>query len=392
MNFTARLLKILAVIQCTSEDVISSDPADTCISVLKKSELFDDIVLAVPKLGNYSIFEGLSKKWNVNLFFGSNYNLAERIYEASKRFKPDIIVRVLLRRFYVDMDLINSLILKLQEGHDYINLDNNVNNEIAADVCTFHALQRAVELIKELPNDYKSNSFRFNPWRFMVVNSSFRIFKFSYKKKWNDEKLKLIQEKILNLMKEEDAAQPVDSNEPINRYRFISQFIEKTDNVLDLACGKGAGTDIISDYAKEVSGIDYDKKYIIDAKLKFSKPNLKFILGSDELLEGFEEQFDKVISTHTMEHVSDDKLFLKRIRNSLKRNGKLILEVPRLHPYPIGKPLWPHHKREYEKNSLEKLIQKVGFEIEAAFGGNRRDYVDVNDARDAFLYVCKKIS
>ena len=119
---------------------------------------------------------------------------------------------------------------------------------------------------------------------------------------------------------------------------------------------------------------------------------MKFILGSDELLEGFEEQFDKVISTHTMEHVSDDKLFLKRIRNSLKRNGILILEVPRLYPYPIGKPLWPHHKREYEKNSLEKLIQKVGFEIEAAFGGNRRDYVDVNDARDAFLYVCKKVS
>ena len=34
----------------------------------------------------------------------------------------------------------------------------------------------------------------------------------------------------------------------------------------------------------------------------------------------------------------------------------------------------------------------VGFEIETAFGGNRRDYVDVKDARDAFLYVCKKIN
>lgn len=385
-------MKILAVIQCTSEDIISTDPDDTCISALKESELFDDIVLAVPKLGNYSIFEGLSKKWNVDLLFGSNYNVAERIYNASKRFEPDIIVRVLLRRFYVDMDLINSLILKLQEGYDYINLDNNINNETAADVCTFYALQRAVELIKELPNDYKSNSFRFNPWRFMVVNSSFRIFKFSFEKKWNTEKLKLVQEKITSLIKEEDAAQPVDSNEPINRYRFISQFIEKTDSVLDIACGKGAGTDIISDYAKEVYGIDYDKKYITDAKLKFSKPNLKFILGSDELLDGFKERFDKVISTHTMEHVSDDKLFLKRIRNSLKFNGKLILEVPRLYPYPIGKPLWPHHKREYKKNSLEKLILNVGFEIETAFGGNRRDYVDVSDARDAFLYVCKKNS
>ena len=73
----------------------------------------------MPKLGNYSIFEGLSKKWNVNLFFGSNYNVAERIYNASKRFEPDIIVRVLLRRFYVDMDLINSLILnKTNENVD----------------------------------------------------------------------------------------------------------------------------------------------------------------------------------------------------------------------------------------------------------------------------------
>jgi len=385
-------LKILAVIQCTSEDIISTNPDDTCISVLKKSELFDDIVLAVPKLGNYSIFERLSKKWNVNVFFGSNYNVAERIYNAAKSFEPDIVVRVLLRRFYIDMDLTNSLILKLQEGYDYINLDNNVYSEVAADVCTFTALQRTVELVKELPNDYKSNLFRFNPWRFMEVYSNFKIFKFSYKKKWNGDKIKSIQKKIKNLMKEEDEAQAVDSNEPINRYRFISQFIEKTDNVLDLACGKGSGTEIISDYAKEVSGIDYDKKYITTAKLKFSKPNLKFILGSDELLEEFEEQFDKVISTHTMEHVSDDQLFLKRIRNSLKPNGKLILEVPRLFPYPIGKPLWPHHKREYEKDSLEKLIQKVGFKIETKFGGNRRDYVDVKDARDAFLYVCKKIN
>ena len=385
-------MKILAVVQCTSEDVISTNPEDTCISALKKSKLFDDIVLAIPKLSNYSIFEELSKKWNVSVFFGSNYNVAVRIYNASKNFEPDIVVRVLLRRFYIDMDLINSLILKLQEGYDYINLDNNIYPEVAADVCTFPALKRVVELIKELPDDYKSNSFRFNPWRFMEVNPSFKIFTFLYEKKWNDEKVKLIQEKIKNLMKEEDEAQPVDSNEPINRYRFISQFIEKTDNILDIACGNGAGTRIISDFAKEVFGIDYDEKYINNAKSKFSKPNLKFILGSDELLEEFKEQFDKVICTHTMEHVSDDKLFLKRIKYSLKPNGKLILEVPRLCPYPLGKPLWPDHKREYEKDSLGKLIQKAGFEIETMFGGNRRDYVDVNDARDAFLYICKKIN
>ena len=153
----------MAVIQCTADDVTSDNPDDTCITSLKDSGLIDNIVLAVPKLGNYKVFSELSKKWNVDLYFGSNYNVAERIYNAAKPFSPIIIIRVLLRRFYIDMDLVSTMILKLKEGFDYINLDNNVYNEIAADVCTFDAIKKSVKLLQELPDDYKSNSFRFNP-------------------------------------------------------------------------------------------------------------------------------------------------------------------------------------------------------------------------------------
>jgi len=34
-------------------------------------------------------------------------------------------------------------------------------------------------------------------------------------------------------------------------------------------------------------------------------------------------------------------------------------------------------------------LKKAGFEIEQAFGANRRNYVNVKNARDSFLYVCK---
>ena len=390
LNLGTRSLKILAVIQCIAEDVNSSNPDNYCISPLKKADFIDNIVLAVPKLGNFSIFDTLSKKWNIDVFYGSNYNVAERIYNASKKYSPDLVIRVLLRRFYIDLDLVKTMITKIKEGYDYVNLDNNVYNEVGADVSTFKALKLAIKLLKKLPNNYQTKTFRFNPWRFMECNNKFKITTLDYKKKWSQARINRVQQKILKLLKnEEDSAQPVDQNEPVNRYRFISKFIKKNDVVLDIACGRGGGSEILSHFAKEVYGIDYNSNYISYAASKFNRLNLKFILGTDELLEDFKSKFTKVISAHTMEHVNDDNLFLQRIRNCLKNNGKLILEVPRLAPYPLGKPLWPHHKREYTQKSLEYILKKAGFTTERAFGANRRTYVNVKNARDSFLYICK---
>ena len=383
-------MKILAVIQCIAEDVHSSNPDNYCISPLKKADFIDNIVLAVPKLGNFSIFDTLSKKWQVDVFYGSNYNVADRIYNASKKYSPDLVIRVLLRRFYIDLDLVKIMISKIKEGYDYVNLANNIYNEVAADVSTFKALKLAVKLLKKLPNNYQANTFRFNPWRFMECNNKFKTATLEYKKKWSNTRINKIQQKLIRLIEnQEDSTQSVDQNEPVNRYRFISKFIKKNDVVLDIACGKGGGSKILSHVAKEVYGIDYNLKYISYAESKFNKPNLKFLHGTDKLLEDFKSKFDKVVSAHTMEHVNNDNLFLQRIRNCLKSNGKLILEVPCLTLYPLGKPLWPHHKREYTQKSLEHVLKKVGFDIEQAFGANRRNYVNVKNARDSFLYICK---
>lgn len=382
-------MKILTVIQCTADEVHSTDPNDYCITPLQNSKIFDAIVLAVPKIGNFSIFDKLAKKWKVDVYYGSKYNVAERVHNASKKYFPDIVVRVLLRRFYVDLNLIKVMINAL-DGYDYVNLDNNVNTEVAADVSTFGAIKKAVKLLKKLPNNYESNSFRFNPWRFMECNNAFKITTLTYKEKWSETQINRTRKKIQFLLNnEEDWAQPIDENSPVNRYKFISKFIEKNDVVLDIACGKGGGSVILSEVAKQVYGIDYNLNYISYAKSKFNKNNLEFIHETDEFLEKIQLKFDKVVSAHTLEHVEDDEIFLKRIRKSLKKDGKLILDVPRFFPYPLGIPLWPVHKREYTKESLENILNKTGFEIETAYGINRRNYVNVKNARDSFLYVCR---
>ena len=117
--------------------------------IKKKSELGNKIKSIIDKgmlvqdnITNDLIEKVLSNKkyFNSLIFDGypRNLNQAKNLDELIKKYKqklscvlslkvePDIVVRVLLRRFYIDMDLTNSIILKLQEGYDYINLDNNV--------------------------------------------------------------------------------------------------------------------------------------------------------------------------------------------------------------------------------------------------------------------------
>ena len=86
-------MSTVAVIQCTNSDLYKSkNPDDYCISSLKKSGMFDTIILAIPKQEKSTVFDELSKTWGVEIFYGSNYNVAERLYDAAKKFNPNVVV------------------------------------------------------------------------------------------------------------------------------------------------------------------------------------------------------------------------------------------------------------------------------------------------------------
>ena len=385
-------MSTIAVIQCTNSDLYKSkNPDDYCISSLKKSGMFDTIILAIPKQEKSTVFDELSKIWGVEIFYGSDYNVAERLYDATKKFNPDVVVRVLLKRFYIDLELVHNMIEKIKEGFDYVSLDNNVNYEVAADVTSFNALQRTVNLLKELPNDHISNTYRFTPWNFIEHSEKFNVTIIDYKKSWNKDKIKQIKKKLFRLVEsEENHSSKIEDNNPSSRYLFFIKFIGSNDVVMDIACGQVGGTTVLADYAKKVYGIDSNESYISKSKEKFNKKNIEYLHGTDKLLEKFPSAFDKVVSSHTLEHVDNDQLFLERIRDSLRDDGKLILEVPKLFLYPLGEPLYPVHVREYTIFNLEKLLHETGFEIIEKYGGNRNEYVNIKNARNVLLYICKK--
>lgn len=384
-------MKVVGVVQCTANDLYKSkNPDNYCITALKESKIFDKIVLCVPKIGNYEIFKSLSKKWGVDIYFGSNYNVAKRIFNAVKKIEPTIIVRVLLKSFFIDIEIVKKMITKLLEGYDNVNLSRNFNYAVAADVITFDALKKIVKILNELPNDHKTNLFKFSPWIFLESRRDFRTFTLNSKKKWDDARIKNVKKKIKTLLNNDENKHSVEINNPVNRYGFLLKFLKKNDIVLDIACGKGGGTYLISKKVNKVVGIDYNEDYIVNARKNYSRKNVKFSVGTDKNLKEYGQFFDKIVSSHTLEHVKDDKKFLKRLFNSLKNDGELILEVPRLFRYPLGEPLYPFHIREYERKQLESLLVNTGFKIIESFGGNRHSYVDIKNATNVLFFRCKK--
>jgi len=138
----------------------------------------------------------------------------------------------------------------------------------------------------------------------------------------------------------------------LQRYIFALRYCVSK-KVLDVACGSGYGTSLISSVAKKIEGIDFDKKTIEWAKLNnhFYCP-VKFKI-SDIEKEKIRGNFDSIVSFETIEHLNNPELFLKNIKESLNNYGCLIFSIP------INEPLNKYHKKNYNWRSVEDLIKNV---------------------------------
>ncbi|MBU2177696.1 MAG: methyltransferase domain-containing protein, partial [Gammaproteobacteria bacterium] len=163
--------------------------------------------------------------------------------------------------------------------------------------------------------------------------------------------------------------------------------------VLDVACGYGLGSFHLADIFGEVVGIDYDPETVAAARRQFPRSNLHYHQGNiqDPYSLGRAEEFDFVISLHTLEHVDDDREALSNLYRVLKPRGTMVIEVPIQAKHPLGRPINPHHKREYEAEQITKMITETGLRIKDVWGGCRAIYTPgLGKMRDSILIWTEK--
>lgn len=155
----------------------------------------------------------------------------------------------------------------------------------------------------------------------------------------------------------------------IKRYMFASHLI-KYMKVLDVACGNGYGTEILSKSAKKVVGVDISKESIDLAIKKYKNRNVEFYQSDAKSLNFSSSSFDFVVSFETIEHLSkkDARKFLVEIKRVLKRTGKLLISTPDNRNASLGnEPANPYHLHEYSLNEFKNLISTL-FVIDKIYG------------------------
>ena len=149
--------------------------------------------------------------------------------------------------------------------------------------------------------------------------------------------------------------------EHVHRYHEASRLIHDTDTVLDLACGLGFGTSILSSTRRaSVHGCDLSAEAVVQAHRKYSGPRTHFSIANGTSLPFKSDQFEAVTSFETLEHLQNDRGFLRELRRVLKPNGMLILSTPNGGvSNPVGRPTNPFHVREYTLLELRVLLEAI---------------------------------
>lgn len=149
-------------------------------------------------------------------------------------------------------------------------------------------------------------------------------------------------------------------SEHLNRYYFVINQIDLTNlTVVDLASGEGYGSDLLSNFSKNVFGIDISNEAVDYASKKYKKNNLEFIVGSAFDIPLKSNSVDVFISFETIEHHDKHEEMLCEIKRVLKPNGILIISSPDKHFYSDERNyINKFHVKELYYEDFKKLINK----------------------------------
>src|SRR6185312_2151351 len=136
--------------------------------------------------------------------------------------------------------------------------------------------------------------------------------------------------------------------------------------VLDMACGEGYGSEVLSRSAASVLGVDANPEAFEHARLRYVRSNLRFERGMVEL-HGEAGAYDAVVFLQTIEHVHDPVGVLEHFRSLLAPGGTAYVSTPNvltLAPAGADKSSNPWHIREYRAGEFRELCSAVFSEVE----------------------------
>ena len=154
-------------------------------------------------------------------------------------------------------------------------------------------------------------------------------------------------------------------------YHKASEIV--SGRVLEIGTGMGYGGRIVAPPTVEFITIDKSEAY--------AEPlpeNARFLQMAAPPIRFEDESFDYVISFQVIEHIKQDKEFVKEVWRVLKKGGRFIVSTPNA---PMSLTRNPWHVREYTGGELQALLGSEFSEVEMyGVNGNEKimEYYEKN--------------
>ena len=139
--------------------------------------------------------------------------------------------------------------------------------------------------------------------------------------------------------------------------------INPTDKILDVGCGTGFGTEGLLERATNVYGIDQSVHQLNKAREKFSTPpSIPLYIGDAENLPFFDDAFDAVWSSGSIEYWPNPIETLSEIRRIVKPSGKVLLVGPKKPKGLFARTIATSLMLFYTESEADHLFSAAGFE------------------------------
>ncbi len=148
------------------------------------------------------------------------------------------------------------------------------------------------------------------------------------------------------------------------KYKMISNY-SRNGKLLDYGCGNGVFLQYMNVKGFEVKGFEPNEVARNQAK--------EFGITLIDSLET-DERFDVITLFHVLEHISNPKEILQKLKSLLNENGKLIIAVPNYKSFDAKyyKEFWaaydvPRHIFHYSKNGAIQFFRKNNFYLDKIY-------------------------
>jgi len=144
------------------------------------------------------------------------------------------------------------------------------------------------------------------------------------------------------------------------RYEFATRFIEGR-KILDVGCGAGYGSYMMSTKAGSVTGIDIDQKAVEFAKKNYEHERVSFVNGDVRSLPFGDDEFSMCVCFEVIEHIKEPDKLLSEVSRVLGSKddkgdpGLFIVSTPNGGVKVSSKPN-PFHVKEFSLGEFRALL------------------------------------